>query len=107
GLYSNQSFIFCIYTLSLHDALPIYSKTLFSRERLTMTTTVSVAPSARRLTRSLRDIGYSFESAIADLVDNSIAAGATKIKISIIDRKSTRLNSSHVSISYAVFCLNK
>src|SRR5699024_12283033 len=26
---------------------------------------------------------------------------------SIIDRKSTRLNSSHVSISYAVFCLKK
>ena len=49
-----------------------------------MTTKVSVAPSARRLTRSLRDIGYSFESAIADLVDNSIAADATKIKISIV-----------------------
>src|SRR5699024_11903988 len=27
--------------------------------------------------------------------------------ISTIDRKSTRLNSSHVSISYAVFCLKK
>ena len=49
-----------------------------------MTTKVSVAPSARRLTRSLRDIGYSFESAIADLVDNSIAAGATKVQISIV-----------------------
>ena len=58
-----------------------------------MTTTVSVAPSARRLTRSLRDIGYSFESAIADLVDNSIAAGATKIKISIIfDGKSSSIS---------------
>src|SRR5437868_9200524 len=30
--------------------------------------------------------------------------GATKV---ITDRKSTRLNSSHVSISYAVFCLKK
>src|SRR5699024_11680747 len=27
-------------------------------------------------------------------------------KTNLIDRKSTRLNSSHVSISYAVFCLN-
>src|SRR5699024_11474282 len=27
--------------------------------------------------------------------------------VTILDRKSTRLNSSHVSISYAVFCLNK
>lgn len=58
-----------------------------------MTTKVSVAPSARRLTRSLRDIGYSFESAIADLVDNSIAADATKIKISIIfDGKSSSIS---------------
>src|SRR5699024_11416797 len=30
-----------------------------------------------------------------------------KIRIEIVDRKSTRLNSSHVSISYAVFCLKK
>ena len=44
---------------------------------------VSVAPSARRLTTSLRDIGYSFESAVADIVDNSIAAGATLVEISI------------------------
>lgn len=44
---------------------------------------LSVAPSARRLTNSLRDIGYSFESAVADLLDNSITAGATSIKIKI------------------------
>ena len=44
---------------------------------------ISIAPSARRLTTSLRDIGYSFESAVADIVDNSIAAGATKIAIDI------------------------
>src|SRR5699024_10511257 len=31
----------------------------------------------------------------------------TLIEIKTIDRKSTRLNSSHVSISYAVFCLKK
>src|SRR5438067_4599521 len=29
------------------------------------------------------------------------------LKVSAADRKSTRLNSSHVSISYAVFCLKK
>lgn len=49
-----------------------------------MSYTVSVAPSARRLTTSLRDIGYSFESAVADLVDNSITAGATRIRIEIV-----------------------
>src|SRR5690554_7792302 len=30
-----------------------------------------------------------------------------KIKVDALDRKSTRLNSSHVRISYAVFCLKK
>lgn len=45
---------------------------------------VSVAPSARRLTTSLRDIGYSFESAVADIVDNSIAAGANNVDIQIV-----------------------
>lgn len=45
---------------------------------------LSVAPSARRLTNSLRDIGYSFESAVADLIDNSITAGASAIDIRIV-----------------------
>src|SRR5437868_13142761 len=33
--------------------------------------------------------------------------GDAELRRPIIDRKSTRLNSSHVSISYAVFCLKK
>lgn len=44
-------------------------------------TTVEVIPSARRLIRSLRDVGYDFTHSVADLVDNSIAAGATTIAI--------------------------
>lgn len=43
----------------------------------------SAAPSAARLTSSLRDIGYDFVSAIADLIDNSISAGATDVAIEI------------------------
>jgi len=43
--------------------------------------TFAVAPSAARLTTSLRDIGYDLQSAVADLVDNSIAAGADNIVI--------------------------
>jgi hypothetical protein len=43
----------------------------------------SAAPSAARLTSSLRDIGYDFVSAIADLIDNSIAAGATDVAVEI------------------------
>jgi hypothetical protein len=38
-------------------------------------------PKASSLIESLRDIGYSFESAIADIVDNSITANAKNIKI--------------------------
>lgn len=45
---------------------------------------VDVTPSARRLTGSLRDIGYDFVAALADLVDNSIAAGATKVDVELV-----------------------
>src|SRR3989442_9857219 len=65
-----------IYTLSLHDALPISHRV---RRRL-------VRGADRVLRRQSR----------AQVVD--AAPG---------DRKSTRLNSSHVRISYAVFCLKK
>jgi hypothetical protein len=40
-------------------------------------------PSARRLIHSLRDMGYEFASAVADLVDNSIEAGATLVAIDV------------------------
>lgn len=38
-------------------------------------------PSAASLSASMRDIGYSLETAIADLIDNSISAGAEKVNI--------------------------
>lgn len=38
-------------------------------------------PGARRLIKSLRDLGYEFESAVADLIDNSIAAKADTVRI--------------------------
>jgi hypothetical protein len=41
----------------------------------------SVAPSAARLTESLRDVGYDFPSAVADLVDNSVMAGAERVDV--------------------------
>lgn len=44
---------------------------------------MTVTPSAARLTGSLRDIGYDFPSAVADIVDNSISAGARRIEIEI------------------------
>lgn len=45
---------------------------------------VDVTPSARRLTGSLRDIGYDFVAALADVIDNSVAANASKIDVEIV-----------------------
>ncbi len=42
---------------------------------------VELIPSADRLIHSLRDLGYDFSQAVADLVDNSIEAGATLVAI--------------------------
>ncbi len=44
---------------------------------------IDISPSARRLTDSLRDVGYDFNGAIADLIDNSVSAGATHIDVTI------------------------
>jgi hypothetical protein len=44
---------------------------------------VTVTPSAARLTSSLRDIGYDFVAAVADLVDNSVSADADRIDVEI------------------------
>lgn len=45
---------------------------------------VDVTPSASRLTNSLRDIGYDFAAALADVIDNSVAAGATEVDVEIV-----------------------
>jgi hypothetical protein len=42
---------------------------------------IELIPSAKRLIGSLRDLGYDFVRAVADVVDNSIQAGATEVKI--------------------------
>src|SRR5204862_5085550 len=70
-----------IYTLSLHDALPI---------------SLPVGPTTRIIPCWWRRKWRTSSSAAADIPISSRA-----------DRKSTRLNSSHVEISYAVFCLKK
>src|SRR3712207_8060085 len=39
--------------------------------------------------------------------DDAVALAAIEVGFPVLDRKSTRLNSSHANISYAVFCLKK
>src|SRR5690606_40125444 len=84
-----------IYTLSLHDALPIYSVTWIptSTEIEDMYNSTPNANSA--ISKIEVDTYYK---------DTQIRSTTTKTGV---DRKSTRLNSSHVKISYAVFCLKK
>lgn len=43
--------------------------------------TVNIAPKASMLIESMRDLGYSLATALADVVDNSITAGATTIHL--------------------------
>src|SRR5207253_5667823 len=60
-----------------------------------------------RCLQALRDVGevYVIDSQSADAtVEIARSYGARVVQL---DRKSTRLNSSHVAISYAVFCLKK
>src|SRR5690606_41972829 len=92
-----------IYTLSLHDALPIYGD--FG---------------------NAENLGPEINTAGNEMFPRPVASGALffssdghpgfgKLDIFVAetkdgqleDRKSTRLNSSHVKISYAVFCLKK
>src|SRR5207245_11365967 len=81
-------------SLSLHDALPIFPASA-----------VVIGGGA---------IGCEFASMMADLGTKvtilealpQIIPGVDK-DVTSVDRKSTRLNSSHGSISYAVFCLKK
>jgi hypothetical protein len=40
-----------------------------------------VIPNARRIIKSLRDMGYDFSAAVADIIDNSIEAGASRVDI--------------------------
>src|SRR3712207_7993949 len=80
-----------IYTLSLHDALPISRHTNEHVGEIALLDTVALRSAS---VRSLERI------VLARISANDF----TKIAA---DRKSTRLNSSHANISYAVFCLKK
>src|SRR2546426_6488455 len=79
-----------IYTLSLHDALPIY---------------------VQRADEPVLDVDMAALVALLPRVGRDLQLdplrGARFPLLFEPDRKSTRLNSSHLVISYAVFCLKK
>src|SRR5260221_14491178 len=76
-----------IYTLSLHDALPISNDELLEKLKSNM-----------QEVRARGGVLY----VLADAKTNIESSEGMHV-----DRKSTRLNSSHTVISYAVFCLKK
>src|SRR5690349_23755223 len=77
-----------IYTLSLHDALPIL---------------MALGPVA--VLHAVADHVVDRYLEVADAFERDVEELETAVFSQ--DRKSTRLNSSHVEISYAVFCLKK
>src|SRR3989475_13320307 len=78
-----------IYTLSLHDALPICLR------------------ARRPISGILRRLELLFLRPQTQSADRRAARGNARSSPRWRDRKSTRLNSSHSQISYAVFCLKK
>src|SRR5262245_63123912 len=88
-VFSTNTATTAIYTLSLHDALPISAQAF-----------------ADSVIRLLRDPAARVAQAAAARahVDEHFS---NKYVARVLDRKSTRLNSSHLGISYAVFCLKK
>lgn len=58
-------------------------------------TSEDITPSASRLTGSLRDIGYDFPTAVADLIDNSVSAEADRVDIDFVYAG----NKSHILIT--------
>src|SRR3712207_8963485 len=87
-----------IYTLSLRDALPIFVEEVVLGEG----GLAEVLSSGKVLV----DTSSSRPSSTRDLA-KELAESGVEMLDAPVDRKSTRLNSSHANISYAVFCLKK
>src|SRR3712207_7252284 len=82
-----------IYTLSLHDALPI-------SQRVDRGQTVPYQPEV------FSELGCAPVTVLRVCCQEPHDEGVYALR-DLGDRKSTRLNSSHANISYAVFCLKK
>src|SRR5690348_17885410 len=91
-----------IYTLSLHDALPIFFL-MRGSEIIEQSEIIDDEP------REVRNTGTGGSSRAERQREEPVKQHFKFVGEHLLhlDRKSTRLNSSHPSISYAVFCLKK
>src|SRR5207245_9594417 len=94
--FIHATFTIDFYTLSLHDALPISGRVVLQMDQ--------AASSYQSLLRHVRECS---QNANLDRGFRLRARCHRQKAAPSLDRKSTRLNSSHGSISYAVFCLKK
>src|SRR5699024_11519381 len=94
-----------IYILSLHDALPIFLFSEFLRGCFSHKNVNIKVKGFRLIFIERKGSVYNEEPSLGKTFLRRLLGewGCRKLG----DRKSTRLNSSHVSISYAVFCLKK
>src|SRR5205807_10464996 len=87
-----------LYPLSLHDALPIYTFTFpVCPKECCLWTTAYLQVTFKALQGGPPGSATSANDYVSIWVNGA----------AVVDRKSTRLNSSHLVISYAVFCLKK
>src|SRR5438876_9127960 len=92
-----------LYTLSLHDALPISRHKARAVDQLYRNEPLAIY--TPRVLRLVLNPQFSTDARSPEIGDSTIRLDRRERIIR--DRKSTRLNSSHPSISYAVFCLKK
>src|SRR5690606_41275997 len=96
-----------IYPLSLHDALPIFDITVAVAKHIKSAgfTPVVIGKRDQNLEEYLVRHANIESPEFAETRDSIFnAISSSRFGVFHIDRKSTRLNSSHVKISYAVFC---
>src|SRR5699024_12608181 len=94
-----------IVPLSLHDALPIYNS--FDTQKVCTFGCPVTAGSHTVVVACNDDKTCIFFLILHCSVIDAHHFTSRPVRRETADRKSTRLNSSHVSISYAVFCLKK
>src|SRR5699024_11578630 len=102
--FSRYTSLYKLYTLSLHDALPIFRKSINHFVHCKWCECIMF----------FWTIHCHLGNSVIFFINNFfVIANLFPLychvctPLQLLDRKSTRLNSSHVSISYAVFCLKK